>query len=89
MEDYDVNGRVKSQGLVVEGGGEKKGFVGIVVGMVGIEGIMVGMMGSEVAGNGGSVICGIVGMVGRDGIWNANRDHDNSLVPDSSLLSLL
>ncbi|KAA8546725.1 hypothetical protein F0562_003138 [Nyssa sinensis] len=74
MQDYDVNGRMTSQGLVVEGGGEKKGIVGIVVGMVGIEGIVVGMVGSEVAGSGGSVTCGTEGMVGsvgfgRDGIW--------------------
>jgi hypothetical protein len=45
------------QGLVVQfdGGGEKKGIVGIVVGMVGIEGIVVGMVGNGVAGRGGSV----------------------------------
>ena len=38
-----------------DGGGEKKGIVGIVVGMVGIEGIVVGMVGNGVAGRGGSV----------------------------------
>ncbi|KAA8535261.1 hypothetical protein F0562_030264 [Nyssa sinensis] len=79
MQDYDANGRMTSQGLVVERGGEKKGIVGIVVRMVGIEGIVVGMVSSEVAGSGGSVTCGTVGMVGKDGIWNANRDHDNWL----------
>ena len=59
---------------MVEGGGEKKGIVGMVVGIVGIEGIVVGMVGNEVAGNGGRVTFGIVGMAGkvgfgRDGIW--------------------
>ncbi|XP_057492458.1 uncharacterized protein LOC130778067 [Actinidia eriantha] len=57
------------QGLVVDGGGEKKGIVGMVVGIVGIEGIVVGRLGSEVAGNGGSVTFGITGMVGNVGIW--------------------
>jgi len=48
-----------------------KGTAGIVVGIEGI----VGMVGSEVAGNGGRVIFGTVGMVGNvgfgrdDGIW--------------------
>lgn len=43
---------------MVEGGGEKNGIEGIVVGIVGME-------GSEVAGNGGRVTCGtVVGMVG-------------------------
>lgn len=41
------------QGVVFEGGGAKKGSVGIVIGIV------VGMLG-----NGGRVNCGIVGMVG-------------------------
>ncbi|KAA8542804.1 hypothetical protein F0562_023956 [Nyssa sinensis] len=79
MQDYNVNGRMTSQGLVVEGGGEKKGIVGIVVEMVGI---VVGMVGSEVADSGGSVTCGTVGMVDRDGIWNENRDHDNLIQID-------
>ena len=48
-----------SQGLVVDGGGEKKGTVGIVIGMVGSEGIVVG--------KGGSVTFGILGNVGRVG----------------------
>ncbi|XP_059639642.1 uncharacterized protein LOC132282018 [Cornus florida] len=60
-----------SQGLVVDGGGERNGIVGIVVGMVGIEGIV----GSEVAGNGGkglfgnggSVALGMVGIAGNGG----------------------
>lgn len=55
------------QGVVVEGGGERKGMEGKVVGIVGIE----GMFGSEVAGSGGRVTFGTVGMVGRgdrDGI---------------------
>ncbi|XP_057496718.1 uncharacterized protein LOC130781533 [Actinidia eriantha] len=55
-----------SQGLVVDGGGERRGIVGIVIGMVGMEGIVVGRFGSKVAGSGGSVTFGIVGMVG---IW--------------------
>lgn len=50
-----------------DGGGEKKGIEGMVVGRVGMEGIVVGMPGREVAGNGGSVIFGIEGMVGRVG----------------------
>ncbi|KAK3017688.1 hypothetical protein RJ639_004055 [Escallonia herrerae] len=61
-------------GLVVDGGGEKKGFLGTVVGMAGIDGIVVGMVGSEVAGKGGSVTFGTDGIVGKvgfgkDGIW--------------------
>ncbi|XP_059671089.1 uncharacterized protein LOC132316633 [Cornus florida] len=65
-----MNRVVASHGLVVDGGGEKNGIVGIVVGMVGIEGIVVGMVGivgSEVAGNGGSDTLGTVGMVGNVG----------------------
>ena len=58
------------QGLLVQfdGGGEKKGIVGIVVGMVGIDGIVVGMVGNGVAGRGGSV--GKVGF-GKEGIWQS------------------
>jgi len=48
------------QGVVAEGGGERKGKEGIVVGIE-------GRLGSEVAGSGGRVSCGTVGMVGRDG----------------------
>lgn len=48
-----------SQGLVDDGGGEKRGIVGIVVGMVGSEGIVVG--------KGGSVTLGILGIVGKVG----------------------
>ncbi|KAK3012249.1 hypothetical protein RJ639_011236 [Escallonia herrerae] len=60
-----------SHGLVVDGGGEMNGILGRVVGMVGTEGIVVGMVGNEVAGKGGSVAFGMVGMVGfgRDRIW--------------------
>lgn len=49
----------------MEGGGERKGMEGKVVGMViGIE----GKFGSEVVGNGGRVPCGKVGiLVGREG----------------------
>ncbi|KAA8530769.1 hypothetical protein F0562_005463 [Nyssa sinensis] len=70
--------RCPNQGLVVDGGGERKGIVGNVVGMVGIVGIVVGMVGSEAAGNGGSVTFGRVGMIGnvgfgRDGIWVLGR----------------
>ncbi|KAI8030348.1 hypothetical protein LOK49_LG01G02222 [Camellia lanceoleosa] len=50
--------------LLFDGGGEKNGILGIVVGMDGIEGIVVGMVGSEVAGSGGRVNLGTV-----DGIW--------------------
>jgi hypothetical protein len=52
-----------SQGFVLQfdGGGARKGIVGIVAGMVGIEGIVVGMVGNEVAGRGGSVNVGRVG----------------------------
>ena len=46
---------------MAEGGGEKKGKEGIVVGTV-------GKFGSKVAASGGRVTCGTVGMVGRDGI---------------------
>ena len=65
------NGNVASQAIVLhfEGGGERKGIVGIVVGMVGIEGIVVGMVGTGLAGRGGSVTLGIVGMVGNVGTW--------------------
>jgi hypothetical protein len=54
---------VASQGLILhfDGGGERKGIVGIVAGMVGIEGIVVGMVGNGVAGSGGSVNVGRVG----------------------------
>ena len=72
------------QGLLVQfdGGGEKKGIVGIVVGIVGIDGIVVGMVGKGgrvvgkvgfgkegiwVLGNGGNVDFGRVGWVGSDG----------------------
>ena len=61
------------QGLLVQfdGGGEKKGIVGIVVGMVGIDGIVVGMVGNGMAGRGGRVTLGTVGKVGfgKEGIW--------------------
>ncbi|KAL6953800.1 hypothetical protein U1Q18_048012 [Sarracenia purpurea var. burkii] len=58
------------QGLVVDGGGERKGMAGIVVGMVGNEGIVVGRLGSEAADSGGNVTFGmVVGMVGKVGIW--------------------
>jgi hypothetical protein len=52
------------QGLLVQfdGGGEKKGIVGIVVGMVGI---VVGMVGNGVAGRGGRVTLGAVGSGGN------------------------
>jgi hypothetical protein len=63
-----VNGPMAFQGLLVhefDGGGEKKGIVGIVVGMVGIDGIVVGMVGNGVAaGRGGRVTLGTVGKVG-------------------------
>ena len=61
-------------GLVVEGGGEKKGIAGIVgtlgmVGMVGMEGIggnvSVGMVG--MAGSGGSATFGTIGMTAGNG----------------------
>ena len=72
-----MKGNLAYQGLVIQfdGGGEKKGIVGIVVGMVGIEGIVVGMVGNGVAaGRGGSVTLGTVGVVvevgfGKGGIW--------------------
>ena len=46
-----MKGNLAYQGLVIQfdGGGEKKGIVGIVVGMVGTEGIVVGMVGNGVA----------------------------------------
>ena len=46
-----------------DGGGEKKGIVGIV----GIDGIVVGMVGNGVAGKGGRVV-GKDGF-GKEGIW--------------------
>ena len=57
------------QGLLVQfdGGGAKKGIVGIVVGMVGIDGIVVGMVGNGVAGKGGRVV-GKDGF-GKGGTW--------------------
>ena len=62
-----LNGLVAAafQGLLVQfdGGGEKKGIVGIV----GIDGIVVGMVGNGVAGRGGRVV-GKVGF-GKEGIW--------------------
>jgi hypothetical protein len=67
MGQEKVNGPMDLQGLVVQfdGGGEKKGIVGIVVGIVGIEGIVVGMVGNGVAaGRGGRVTLGTVGKVG-------------------------
>ena len=66
-------GAAAFQGLPVQfdGGGEKKGIVGIVVGivvgMVGIDGIVVGMVGNGVAGKGGRVV-GKDGF-GKEGIW--------------------
>ena len=53
------------QGLLVQfdGGGEKKG----IVGMVGIDGIVEGMVGNGVAGLGGRVV-GKDGF-GKEGIW--------------------
>ena len=62
-------GAAAFQGLLVQfdGGGEKKGIVGIVVGMVGIDGIVVGMVGNGVAGKGGRVV-GKDGF-GKEGIW--------------------
>ncbi|KAK8513007.1 hypothetical protein V6N12_030413 [Hibiscus sabdariffa] len=47
-----------SQGLLVDGGGERKGMEGIVVGIVGIEGKL---------GNGGRVTFGTVGKLGMVG----------------------
>ena len=55
--------------LHFDGGGERKGIVGIVVGMVGIEGIVVGMVGNGLLGKGGSVTLGTVGIVGNVGTW--------------------
>ena len=64
------------QGLLVQfdGGGEKKGIVGIVVGMVGIDGIVVGMVGNGVAGKGGRVV-GKDGF-GKEGIWVLGNGGD-------------
>ena len=58
----------------LDGGGEKKGIEGIVVGMNGIEGNVIGMVGSEIHEKGGNVAIGIEGMfgnvgIGKDGIW--------------------
>ena len=54
-------------GNYLDGGGEKKGIEGIVVG---IAGIVNGIVGSEVAGRGGRGIEGNVGIFGKeDGIW--------------------
>ncbi|KAK2975296.1 hypothetical protein RJ640_026804 [Escallonia rubra] len=72
-------------GLVVEGGEEKKGILGKVAGMVGIKGIEVGMVGDEVAGKRGSVTFGTVGMAGNVshevrevGLRKGKRDGDLS-----------
>ncbi|XP_061999448.1 uncharacterized protein LOC133716808 [Rosa rugosa] len=61
-----------------DGGGEKKGIDGIVIGMLGSEGIVVGKVGNVVAGSGGRVNLGAVGRfgnvgLGRDGIWVLGR----------------
>ncbi|CAK9169175.1 unnamed protein product [Ilex paraguariensis] len=64
-----VKETLASQGLLVDGGGDRKGMEGNVVGMEGIE----GMVGREVAGSGGSDTFGMAGMVGSEGIWVAGR----------------
>ena len=58
---HALSGSLKGmfQGLVFEGGGEKNGMDGIVVGIVGIEGML---------GSGGRVTFGAVGKVGRVGM---------------------
>lgn len=72
-----------SEVLVYDGGGEKKGNAGKVIGILGNEGIVVGIVG-RLAGNGGNVTFGIVvgifgsvgfGSVGfgRVGIWGLGR----------------
>ena len=54
-------------GNYLDGGGEKKGIEGIVVG---IAGIVNGIVGNEVAGRGGRGMEGNVGIFGKeDGIW--------------------
>lgn len=53
---------------MIEGGGESKGIVGIIVVMVRIDGMVVGILENEVAGRGGSATFGAVGMVGKVGI---------------------
>lgn len=64
-----------NQGLLVEGGGEKKGIEGVVVGILGIEGklgsgVGVGIFGivgiGGMLGIGGNVgCCGIPGIEGK------------------------
>lgn len=69
QEAFDVYGGILMTRCMVylDGGGERKG----IVGMVGIEGIVVGIDGNGAVGNGGSVTFGAAGNVGlgRDGIW--------------------
>ncbi|KAF8411795.1 hypothetical protein HHK36_004354 [Tetracentron sinense] len=55
-----------AMGLVVEGGGEKKGME------VGVEGMVICMVGNGIADNGGNATFGIVGMVGT-GQWRQCR----------------
>ncbi|KAH7511298.1 hypothetical protein FEM48_ZijujUnG0026800 [Ziziphus jujuba var. spinosa] len=64
------------QGLVLAGGGEKKGMDGIAVGIVGMEGIFAGRGGKISFGTAGMVgmlgrggrVVGIVGIVGKFGM---------------------
>ncbi|KAK3013232.1 hypothetical protein RJ639_009050 [Escallonia herrerae] len=77
-----------SHGLVVDGGGEKNGILGRVIGMLGIEGIVVGMVsmvgslgfggdGIWVLGRGGNVgfgkVAGVVGSVGKEVAGNGGN----------------
>jgi hypothetical protein len=79
LKDRRMEMHVASQGLVLQfdGGGARKGIVGIVAGIVGIEGIVVGMVGnvgSWVLGNGGNVDAGRVGSVGNGGNVGFGRE---------------
>ncbi|XP_011100177.1 uncharacterized protein LOC105178411 [Sesamum indicum] len=63
--------KIVHNGKQFEGGGERNGKEGIVVGIVGIEGIV----GNEKAGNGGRATFGIAGMeVGNGGNVGFGRD---------------
>ncbi|RDX69557.1 hypothetical protein CR513_51313, partial [Mucuna pruriens] len=73
------------QGVVVEGGGERKGMEGKVVGMEGIE----GKFGSEVAESGGRVSCGTVGMVGIVGIVGKGGNVVCKRWRDANAMSML
>ncbi|KAK9231492.1 hypothetical protein WN943_021728 [Citrus x changshan-huyou] len=67
-----------SGGMTLDGGGERKG----IVGMVGIEGIVVGIDGNGAVGNGGSVTFGAAGNVGFGSVGNGVEGNGGRVVID-------